>query len=107
MPKVSQDTNQPAPVAETVEKALANIAVSTNPVVICGVNRKVNIGNFETIDIYAGVALPLKAEVDPEDMESLKEVLERVAENGFYLVSNEANKRYSLIKDLQRGQANA
>jgi hypothetical protein len=28
------------------------ITISANPVFICGVNRKINIGNFENIDVY-------------------------------------------------------
>ena len=33
--------------------------MTTNPVVITAVQRKANIGNYETIDIYCAVSLPL------------------------------------------------
>lgn len=97
MPKINPDTNDPAPVANIIEQTLANIVVTTQPVVICGVNRKVNIGNFETVDVYAGVALPLGS-VSIEDQAQLREVLTQAAAMGFELVSREANERYNLLK---------
>jgi hypothetical protein len=46
----------------SIEKAVqilsSEVSISTNPVFICGVNRKINIGNFENIDVYAGITLP-------------------------------------------------
>ena len=89
-----------SPIQETVEKALASIAITTQPVVIIGVNRKVNTGNFENIDVYAGIALPIP-NVSIEDMDALKEAIEKVAEAGFLVASRETFKRYSIIKEAQ------
>lgn len=88
---------------EKVVQVLANeVSISTNPVFICGVNRKINIGNFENIDVYAGITLPL-SEVSLEDREALKEAVEEAAAYGFSLVSKETGERYVLIKESQQG----
>ena len=46
------------------------LAVTTQPVFVCGVNRRLNTGNYEHLDIYAGIALPV-AGASTEDMEAL------------------------------------
>jgi hypothetical protein len=79
------------------------VTISTNPVFICGVNRKVNIGNFENIDVYAGVTIPL-VNIDPSDKEALSEAIKEAAADGFALVSRETGERYTLIKDSQQGK---
>ena len=79
------------------------VTISTNPVFICGVNRKVNIGNFENIDVYAGVTIPL-VNIDPSDKEALSEAIKEAAADGFALVSKETGERYTLIKDSQQGK---
>jgi hypothetical protein len=106
MPKISknafeQSTN--SPISEAVSSN-PSIAISANPVFVCGVNRKVNIGNFENIDIYAGISLPLN-NVSIEDKEALANAIEEAAAYGFALVSKETGDRYSLIKDAQQGKA--
>ncbi len=79
------------------------ITVSTNPVFICGVNRKINIGNFENIDVYAGITIPL-TDVDPSDRDALAEAVKQAAADGFAIVSKETGERYSIIKDSQQGK---
>jgi len=76
--------------------------ISTNPVFICGVNRKINIGNFENIDVYAGITLPLHG-VSLDDREALQSAVEEAAAYGFGLVSKETGERYLLIKESQQG----
>lgn len=88
---------------EKVVNALSDqVSISTNPVFICGVNRKINIGNFENIDVYAGITLPLSG-VSLEDKESLQSAIEEAAAYGFSLVSKETGERYLLIKESQQG----
>lgn len=99
MPKIPADQQQQGGVRDTVERLAGSLAVTTEPVFVCGVQRKVNIGNFETIDVYAGLALPLGAVVD----EALREAVHQAAEVGFALTSEETAERYTFIKDLQRG----
>lgn len=79
------------------------ISISTNPVFICGVNRKINIGNFENIDVYAGITLPL-GDVSLDDKQALQDAIEAAAAYGFSLVSKETGERYSLIKESQQGK---
>ncbi len=79
------------------------ISISTNPVFICGVNRKINIGNFENIDVYAGVTIPLVG-LDPSDRESLAEAVKQAAADGFSMVSRETGERYMIIKESQQGK---
>lgn len=105
MPKISQNAFEQStgsPVLETVSST-PTVALSSMPVLICGVNRKVNIGNFENIDIYAGISLPLN-NVSLEDKEALSKAIEEAAAYGFSIVSKETGDRYSLIKESQQGK---
>jgi len=106
MPKISQNafeqSNVPS-VAEAVSSS-PSVALSSTPVLICGVNRKINIGNFENVDVYAGISLPLN-NVSLEDKEALSKAIEEAAAYGFAVVSKETGDRYSLIKDSQQAKA--
>lgn len=103
MPNISKngkDQTQNSAVSEAIEQTLSSLSVTTVPVFICGVNRKANIGNFENIDIYSGLALPLTGE-SLDNIESLHEAITKAAELGFAITSSETFQRYSLIKDAQ------
>lgn len=84
--------------ARTVEGSLGNLSVTTVPVMIVGVNRRVNVGNYEHIDVYAGVALPMTGS-NLEDPEALSRAVKDAAEFGFREASRETYDRYQLIKD--------
>lgn len=106
MPKINksaQEESLGSPIEQAVNLVAGEISVSSNPVFICGVNRKVNIGNFENIDIYAGITLPLNG-VDISDRESLNEAIKEAAAYGFSVVSKETGDRYLLIKEGQQGK---
>jgi len=98
--KTAKDQTNNSPIEEAIEQTLSSIAVTTVPVFICGVNRKANIGNFENIDVYSGLALPLNGE-SMQDLDSLHAAITKAAEIGFALTSSETFQRYSLIKDAQ------
>ena len=79
MPKISKtamEQSLDSPIDQVVNILSSEISISTNPVFICGVNRKINIGNFENIDVYAGITLPLN-EVSLEDKDKLTEMIKR------------------------------
>lgn len=97
MPKIPHDEGQ-HDLADDLTPHMPQVALTTKPVLVCGVNRKVNVGNFETVDVYASVALPM--EVDPHDHEALTVALEECARVGFALVSKEASDRYWHIKNM-------
>lgn len=106
MPKINvsaQEQSLGSPIEQAVNAVAGEISISSSPVFICGVNRKVNIGNFENIDIYAGITIPL-ANVDFSDKESLSEAVKEAAAYGFGLVSKETGERYLLIKESQTGK---
>lgn len=75
---------------------------ATSPVFICGVNRRLNTGNFEHVDIYAGISLPLVGLL-AEDIDTLKKAVQDAADLGFEIASTETGKRYNDLKELQRG----
>jgi hypothetical protein len=75
---------------------------ASTPVFICGVNRRLNVGNYEHVDIYAGVTVPLMG-VLPEDVETFKKAIQDAAELAFGLASQETGKRYHELKDMQKG----
>ena len=106
MPKISktaQEQSTDSPIEQAVNLMAQEISISTNPVFICGVNRKINIGNFENIDVYAGVTIPL-VDVNPLDREALTEAVRQAAVDGFSMVSRETGERYTIIKDSQQGK---
>lgn len=106
MPKISKNAfeqSTDSPIDQVVNLMTQEIAISTNPVFICGVNRKINIGNFENIDVYAGITLPLH-DVSLEDKEALQQAIQEAAAYGFSLVSKETGDRYMLIKESQQGK---
>jgi hypothetical protein len=101
--KTAQEETLASPLPDVVEQTIVpTLSVSPTPVFICGVNRKINIGNFENIDVYAGVSLPL-ANVSAENREALQEAIENAAAYAFELMSKETGQRYLLIKESQQG----
>lgn len=72
------------------------------PVMMCGVNRKINTGNFENIDVFAGIGVPIMA-FPGEDLEAFKEAAEAAADLGFSMASRATGERYTQLKDLQSG----
>lgn len=105
MPKINrtaQEQSSELNIEQVVNTLSNDLAVSSSPIFICGVNRKINIGNFENIDVYAGVTLPLQG-VSLEDKDALAKAIEDAAAYGFSLVSKETGERYQLIKQSQQG----
>lgn len=100
LPKTAQE--EAAPIPETIEKMVGSLSIATEPVFICGVNRKINIGNFENIDVYAAISLPLN-NASLEDKEFLQQAVHEAAEYAFSLMSRETGERYMLIKESQQG----
>lgn len=97
--KISHDKTDDVSPLDTVEKLLGSVAITTTPVVIVGVNRKVNIGNYENIDITVSLAMPVTC----EEQEELRSALSRIADEGIKFASEETFKRYQSIKDLAKG----
>ena len=92
-----------SPLDQVVNLLSNEVALTSSPIVICGVNRKINIGNFENIDVYAGVTIPLHG-VSFEDREALSAAIEDAVSYGFSLASKETGERYMLIKESQQGK---
>ena len=106
MPKISKTAMEQSidsPLDQVVNLLSNEVSLTSSPIVICGVNRKINIGNFENIDVYAGVTLPLHG-LSFEDKESLTSAIENAISYGFSLASKETGERYQLIKDSQQGK---
>jgi len=87
-------------VIQEFERVLPNIVVSGVPILTSGINRKINIGNYENIDVFAAISLPLP-ETSLEEVEALKEIVAMAAELGFSMMAKEINARYAAIKELQ------
>ena len=92
-----------SPLHQVVNLLSNEVALTSSPIVICGVNRKINIGNFENIDVYAGVTIPLHG-LSFEDKEGLTSAIEEAVSYGFSLASKETGERYMLIKESQQGK---
>lgn len=84
-----------------LEPFIGEITVATKPVVITGVQRKINIGNYETIDIYCAISLP-QDEIDPKNREAIEQMVKEAAEIGFATVSKEVFDRFQFIKNAMK-----
>lgn len=104
MPKIANNAGEETResfITEEMQIHTPMIAVSPTVMVTCGVNRKVNTGNYENIDIYAAVTLPVP-EAHIGNLEELKQWIVDVTEIGFGLASKETGERYLLIKKALR-----
>jgi hypothetical protein len=79
------------------EIAVQAMATGT-PFVTAGVNRRINLSNFEHLDIYAGVSIPIGMK-----MEDIAEQVSAGIADAMSIVSVETNNRYQMIKDAQGG----
>lgn len=105
MPKITKTAMEQSidsPLDQVVNLLSNEVSLTSSPIVICGVNRKINIGNFENIDVYAGVTIPLHG-VSFEDKESLTTAINDAVAYGFSVASKETGERYMLIKESQQG----
>lgn len=104
MPKITasaQEQSTNSPIDQAVSSMAGEISLSSSPIFICGVNRKINIGNFENVDVYAGITIPLE-NISLSDKEAFSEAVKNAAAYGFSLVSKETGERYTLIKESQQ-----
>lgn len=108
MPRINPDAHEEnnENLAAKIQDHLANVSITTCPVLICGVNRRVGLAHYEHIDLYAGIALPM-TNVSTENMDELKEAIVKVAELGFNMVSKETYERYNLLVQAQKQEAAA
>ena len=95
---VEQSAN---PVMDAVVSTHQKVLVTTELVLTVAVGRKVNIGNFENVDIMACLTVPMTG-VDPSNGEDFSNAIKEAAAEAFSLVSRETGERYQLIKESQQ-----
>lgn len=71
---------------------------TTQPVVIAGVQRKINIGNFENIDVYCAASLPIDISHCTSD-EQIAEVIERNLDDLIHITSKKTGEKYLQVKN--------
>jgi len=104
MPKINSNASDKQQDAmTTTTNLMQNISISSDPVVITAVQRKANIGNYETVDIYMAVAIPQK-DLNLLDKEMLKEQLAEAADYGFSVVAKTTGEKYLAIKESIKGR---
>ena len=103
MPKINESIVEQSanPVMDAVVSTHQRVVVTTEPVLTVAVGRKVNIGNFENVDIMACLTVPMTG-VDPSDGEGFSNAIKEAAAEAFSLVSRETGERYQLIKESQQ-----
>lgn len=98
MPRISNNPkDEDSLVAEAVERQLK---IMPGILFFAGVSRKANVGNYETIDVYSGIGIPIGLEGELNE-DTLRQIASEAAEVGFSIVSSETWDRYSLIKEMQ------
>lgn len=94
----AKDQEDSSAIEKAVKENLQQLSVTTTPVMIVGVNRRASLGNYEHIDIYSGIALPMVG-ASLDDPEALSRAIKDAAETGFKETSRETFDRYAVIKD--------
>jgi len=84
---------------DLMNESTMTASITNLPVVTCGVNRRVNLGNYEHLDIFAGLALPIDLVLTDEILEKIST---RIAET-MNVVSRETNERFKMITEAQGG----
>jgi len=102
MPKMNPDTPEQAINKQETAYLEGLKGVIPYPIMICGVNRKINTGNFENIDVFSGIGVPIM-EFPGEDLEVFKEAAMAAADLGFSITSTATGARYTQLKELQSG----
>lgn len=105
MPKITESITEQSinPVMDEVVATHQRVVVTTDPVLTVAVGRKVNIGNFENVDIMACLTVPM-AGVNPANSEDFSNAIKEAAAEAFSHVSRETGERYQLIKDSQQSR---
>lgn len=109
MPKINQSAQEKAQdsAAETAlhADAIPEATKHTSfPTLVASVNRKVNVGNYESIDVHCSITVPVDGLPQEWDFETFKEMVSQAAELGFDICSKETGQRYTAIKEAQRPQ---
>lgn len=102
MPKISKNAQEETKNSLEETSLTAVQGMIPYPVMVVGVNRKINTGNFENVDVYSGIAVPIMS-LPSEGLDAFKEAAAAAAELGFSITSKETGDRYSLIKEMQAG----
>ncbi len=105
MPKITESITEQSlnPIMDAVISNHQKVVITTEPVLTVAVGRKVNIGNFENVDIMACLTVPMSG-VDPSSREDFSNAIKEAAADAFSLVSRETGERYQLIKDSQQAK---
>lgn len=72
------------------------------PTIVASVNRKANVGNFESIDVHCSITMPVDGLPQEMDLDSFKQVVADAAKLGFDIAAEETGQRYTSIKEQQR-----
>ena len=83
------------------DKNLSNLITSLEgnmPKVFCGVQRKINIGNFESIDVYCAASIPVEIN-NLTDLNEVHDKLTAAMEEMIAITSKETAEKYNLIKN--------
>ena len=105
MPKITESITEQSvnPVMDSVLATHQRVVVTTEPILTVAVGRKVNIGNFENVDIMACLTVPMVG-VSPLDSINFTNAIKEAAAEAFSHVSRETGERYQLIKESQQSR---
>lgn len=103
MPKLSESAAEQtngSHMGEELEKIIPTISITSTGMVTCGINRKLNTGNYENVDLYLALTMPLPAGGSLDDPETLRELVASAAQQGFAIASQEVNDRIQMLKTI-------
>jgi hypothetical protein len=91
-----------SPLANGIEGNAPALMNAGYPMVLCGVQRKINTGSYENIDVYCAVSIPVFSLPSEENMDVFLASIRAAVELGFNITSEETGERYRLIREMQR-----
>ena len=87
--------------SDQVIQLFQGIERSVQPVVIAGVQRKINIGNFENIDVYCAASMPVDIAHCTSE-EEIAALIDSKMDDLIHIASKKTGEKYMQVKNAAK-----